>query len=167
MSGAAKSGGDAGEVLVGAIVLAVAAVFLTFAVTRAGAGDAGAAGAALTARFDRVDGVAAGADVRMSGVKVGAVTAVALDPATYRAVVTMNVQAGLKVPDDSVARVASEGLLGGAFISIDPGGSAQMLPQGGEITETQGSIDLLTLFSTAMRGQGGDGAAAEAPAGEP
>lgn len=150
----------AGETLVGAVVLAVAIGFLGFALSRAGT-PAGGSGYPLVAEFDRVDGITAGSDVRLSGVKVGAVSTVAIDPATYRARVELVVNRGIEVPIDSAARVASDGLLGGAHVAIEPGGAEDMLPQGGQFEFTQPSVDLLTLFSSvasgAMSGGGGEG----------
>lgn len=152
--------GNLGETLLGAIVAAVAIGFLTFAISRAGGGDS-ASGYALTARFDRIDGIASGSDVRLSGVKVGAVSGVAVDPETYLAKVDFTVARDVKIPDDSAARVTSDGLLGGAYLALEPGGSVDMLPPGGEVVNTQGSIDLLTLFASFA--QGGGGGSAEEP----
>lgn len=145
---------QAAETILGAIVAAVAIGFLTFAVTRAGAGES-SGGYPLTARFNRVDGVNVGADVRMSGVKVGTVSAVAIDTQTYLAKLTLSVSPTVKLPDDSTARVASDGLLGGAYVALEPGGSAEMLASGGEIMNTTGTVDLLSLLAAAAGSAGG------------
>jgi phospholipid/cholesterol/gamma-HCH transport system substrate-binding protein len=144
---------QAAETVLGAIVAVVAIGFLTFAVTRAGAGEA-SGGYPLTARFNRVDGVNVGADVRLSGVKVGTVSAVAVDPKTYLAKLTLSVSPSVKLPDDSTARVASDGLLGGAYVALDPGGSAEMLASGAEIVNTTGTVDLLSLLAAAAGNAG-------------
>jgi phospholipid/cholesterol/gamma-HCH transport system substrate-binding protein len=144
---------QAAETILGAIVAFVAIGFLAFAVTRAGAGEA-AGGYPLTARFNRVDGVNVGADVRLSGVKVGTVSAVGVDPTTYLAKLTLSVDRTVKLPDDSSARVASDGLLGGAYVALEPGGSAEMLASGGEIANTTGTVDLLSLLAAAASGAG-------------
>ena len=99
----------------------------------------------MTATFDRVDGVNAGADVRMSGIKIGTVTSSVLDPKTYFAVVKMNISTEVKVPDDTSIAVSSDGLLGDKFLALSPGGSDDMLSPGGEILTTQGSVDLMGL----------------------
>ena len=114
-------------------------------------------GYALSARFSRADGVSSGTDVRLSGVKVGSVSSVTLDPQTYFAKVGMNVSSSVKIPDDSTARIATDGLLGGAYISLEPGGSPDMLAANGEIANTQGSVDLLTLLASAVGGAAGGG----------
>ena len=139
------------ETILGAIVALVAVGFLSFAVMRAGNADA-TGGYELWARFQRVDGINVGADVRMSGVKVGAVSKVGIDPQTYYAKVTMSVDPVVKLPDDSSARISSDGLLGGAYVSLEPGGSEAMLKKGGEILNTQGSVDILSVLAAAAGG---------------
>jgi phospholipid/cholesterol/gamma-HCH transport system substrate-binding protein len=139
-----------GETILGAVVAAVAIGFFAFAAAQAG--QTGARdGYDLTARFQRVDGINVGSDVRISGVKVGVVRAVALDPDTYLARLTLALNEGVQVLDDSTARIASDGLLGGAYVAIEPAG-LDALPAGGEIPNTQGSVDLLTLFASIAQG---------------
>ncbi len=140
-----------GETILGAIVAVVAVGFFAFAAAQAGQ-SSGAGGYELTARFQRVDGVSVGTDVRVSGVKVGVVRAVALDPSTYLAQLTLSMDNGVQVLDDSTARIASDGLLGGAYVAIEPAG-LDPLPPGGEIPNTQGAVDLLTLFASFAQGQ--------------
>lgn len=140
-----------GETILGAVVVVIAVGFFAFAAAQAG--QTGAAGGYdLTARFQRVDGINVGSDVRVSGVKVGAVRAVALDPDTYLAKLTLTINNGVHVLDDSTARVATDGLLGGAYIAIEPAGMAPLAP-GAEIPNTRGSVDLLTLFASFAQGQ--------------
>lgn len=142
-----------GETLLGAAVAVVAVGFFAFAAAQAGQ-TGGGDGYDLNARFQRVDGIAVGSDVRVSGVKVGVVRSVALDPATYDAVVTMTIANDVQVLDDSTARIASDGLLGGAYVAIEPAGM-DAIAAGGEIPNTQGSIDLITLFAGFAQGGGG------------
>lgn len=140
-----------GETILGAVVAAVAIGFFVFAAGQAGE-TGGRTGYDLVARFQRVDGVAVGSDVRVSGVKVGVVREVALDPATYMARLTMTIDDGVEVLDQSTARVASDGLLGGAYVAIEPAGF-DPLAEGAEIPNTQGAVDLLTLFASFAQGQ--------------
>ena len=134
------------EVAVGAIVLAVAAVFLGYAVLHSGRGTVTAEGMQLRASFDRIDGLANGADVRIAGVKVGTVTDSRIDPDSFAAVLTFKVDRSLKLPTDTSAEISSEGLLGGKYVSLVPGGSDKLLADGGRITETQGSVSLESLL---------------------
>lgn len=132
------------EILAGALVLAVAAVFLFYAVTHSG--RTLTQGYALTARFDRIDGLAQGADVRVSGVKVGSVVEQRIDPETYLAVVTMRIDPGIRLPADTSAEITSESLLGGRYVALVPGGSERMLADGGTIEATQSAVSLEALL---------------------
>jgi phospholipid/cholesterol/gamma-HCH transport system substrate-binding protein len=138
------------ETLIGAAVIAVAAVFLVFAYTTTGTGTV--SGYEVLAKFSRVDGISVGTDVRLSGIKVGTVSALTLDPRTYAAIAHLSVKNDVKIPDDSAVKITSEGLLGSSYLSIEPGGSEKAVAPGGEIENTQGSIDLIGLLSKAVFG---------------
>ena len=139
-------GRSVAEILAGALVLLVAGGFLAYAVTNSGRGGFSGPGLTLSAKFDRIDGLAPGADVRVAGVKVGSVVDQRIDPQTFLAVLTMRIDANLRMPSDSSAEIASEGLLGGRFVSLVPGGSDRILAEGGEITITQSAISLESLL---------------------
>lgn len=149
-----------GETILGAAVAVVAVGFFAFAAAQAGQNTTGG-GYDLRASFQRIDGVGVGSDVRISGVKVGVVRSVTLDPATYNAVMILSVNNGIEVLDDSTARIATDGLLGGGYVSVEPAGM-DPLPAGGEIPNTQGSVDLLTLFANMAQGSGNSGNSEEA-----
>jgi phospholipid/cholesterol/gamma-HCH transport system substrate-binding protein len=134
------------EVLTGAVVLIVAAVFLAYALTTSGRGGFSGPGLTLRAKFDRIDGLAPGADVRIAGVKVGSVVDQRIDPQAFLAVLTLRIDGALRIPADSSAEIASEGLLGGRFVSLVPGGADRILADGGEITITQSAISLESLL---------------------
>ncbi len=133
------------EVLVGGFVLAAAIAFGTYAVTSTGF-SLGEDGYPLTASFRSLEGVTVGSDVRLAGVKVGTVSDISLNPETYRADMAITMQDAIRVPDDSAIVIASEGLLGGNFVEISPGGSMFYLDPGDEIIDTQGSVSLLSLL---------------------
>ncbi len=157
------------ETLIGAVVIAVAVLFLVFAYSSSGVGPI-SGGYEVMARFDRANGVNVGTDVRLSGIKVGTVDRLALDPKSYNAVLTLALDKSVKLPDDSSVRITSDGLLGNQYLSIEPGASNQMIKPGGQIENTQGSIDLIgllgkTVFSPSTTG-GGGGAAAPTPGGK-
>ena len=133
------------EVLTGAAVVLVAGGFLLYAAQATGYGRPDE-GLTLSASFRSIEGISLGTDVRMAGVKIGSVTDTALDPETFRASTELTVNAAIPVPDDSSAVVSSEGLLGGNYIEIVPGGSLTALADGGEIVDTQGAVSLLQLL---------------------
>ena len=133
------------ETVVGAVVVAVAAGFLWYSAGVSGFGSE-RDGYDLKAEFRSAEGVSVGTDIRMSGVKVGTVTALGLNPETFRAEATLTIADGIPVPDDSTAIVSSEGLLGGNFVEIVPGGSFDSYPDGAQILDTQGSISVVQLL---------------------
>ncbi len=138
------------ETIVGGGVIAVAAAFLAFALTATGKGSVGVRGYSLSAEFDNVEGINVGTDVRLAGIKVGSVTSQSLDPESFQARVGLDIDPAITLSEDTVAKVTSEGLLGGRFIALEPGGSDAKLADGGVISFTQGSVDMWSLISQAM-----------------
>ena len=144
-------GGKTVETLIGAVVIAVAIGFFFFAYGKADVGRVD--GITVTADFSTVGGLKPGADVRLSGIKVGTVTRQSLgQPPFFGAVATLNLREDLALPDDSSASIASEGLLGGNYVQISPGGSSDALQDGGQIEYTQPAVDLMDMISRAMFG---------------
>ena len=145
------------EIVAGAAILAVAVGFALYAVQ--GRGMVGAAESyPLTASFRSVEGVTVGTDVRLAGVKVGTVTALSLNPETYFADAVISMRKDVVVPTDSSILISSEGLLGGTFVEVQPGGALEMLEPGGEIEDTQGAVSLITLLMK-FAGGGSEGTA--------
>jgi phospholipid/cholesterol/gamma-HCH transport system substrate-binding protein len=133
------------EVLTGAGVLAVAIGFAAYA--GFGGSLAPASGSyELKASFRSVQGISVGTDVRMAGVKIGSVLALDLNPQTFFADARFTVKNTVEVPEDSTVLVASEGLLGGNYVEIQPGGSPMNIDAGGEIEDTQGAVGLVELL---------------------
>lgn len=137
-------GGNLVETLIGAIVLAVAAVFFVFVYSKSDFGSV--TGYDIFAKFDSVDGLVTGADVRMSGIKVGTVVDQTLDPQTYLARVEMSIDPAVMLPEDSSAEIVSEGLLGGKYMSLTPGAAEAVIKPGGEIIYTQASVNFEQLL---------------------
>lgn len=133
------------ETLMGAVVLVVAGAFLFFAysTTEVGARD----GYVLSARFDNSTGIGTGSDVRISGVKVGSVTGNILDPDTFDSIVEFTVDTKYKMPADSSVRIATEGILGGTYLSLSPGADEELLSSGDELIYTEGAMDITSLIS--------------------
>lgn len=151
------------EILAGAAVLAVAIGFVVYAGQVTGMGST-AGTYAISASFRAVDGITVGSDVRLAGIKVGTITELALNPQTFFADATIRIRDDVILPADSAILISSEGLLGGNFVEIQPGGALENLAPGDEIEDTQGSVSLVTLL---MKFVGGGGAADDAGAGAP
>lgn len=156
------------EILTGLVVIVIAVVFLVYALSRAD--TSGGGGYLLKAQFASIGGLATGADVKIGGVVVGHVAETHLDPQTYAAIVQMRVDNDIKIPEDTSAAISSDGLLGGNYISLSPGGSATMLAPGAAFQVTQSAInieDLLGKFIFSMGSAKPAGGAAAAAPGAP
>lgn len=103
-------------------------------------------GYTLVAKFDNADGIQVGSDVKISGVRVGEVTEVKIDPKTFTSVVKFSVEKSVKLPSDTSASVYTNGLMGNKYISISPGGDDDILEPGDEIQNTQGSLNIESLI---------------------
>jgi phospholipid/cholesterol/gamma-HCH transport system substrate-binding protein len=136
------------EALIGAAVLAVAGWFAAYGYSRTQGG--GGAGYELVAMFPQVGGINVGSEVKVSGVKVGTVTAQRLNPKSYQAEIRFSVDKAVKLPIDTIAKSTSEGLLGGSYIQLSPGGEMDYLKPGEQIEQTQGSVDLMGLIGQAI-----------------
>jgi phospholipid/cholesterol/gamma-HCH transport system substrate-binding protein len=140
------------ETVVGAVVVVAAAGFALYAGRSSGLQMTDGS-YPLSATFRSVEGIAVGTDVRLAGIKVGTVTDLELDPASYRARATFTVRGDLEIPEDSDVKIASEGLLGGSFVELTPGASEFALAAGDEVLNTQSSISLLNLLMRFGSGQ--------------
>ncbi len=136
------------EALIGAAVLGVGVWFAAYGYIRTQGGGSG--GYTLTAKFPTAGSIAVGSDVKISGVKVGTVVTQGLDPATFQAKIGFTVKNDIKLPIDTLAKIGSEGLLGGAFLQLSPGGDPEMLKAGDEIEQTQGAVDFMDLVGKAI-----------------
>jgi len=138
------------EMAVGAAVLAVAAGL--FAYSSSGIGDRqdgpGLRNGAydLHAVFGQADGIGVGTVVRMAGMPFGKVVDMGLDE-HYRAVVTLRVSGAVPLPVDSAALILTDGLLGGKFIELEPGGALDSLGPGDTLDYTQDSVIIEDLLA--------------------
>jgi phospholipid/cholesterol/gamma-HCH transport system substrate-binding protein len=132
------------ETVLGAVVLVVAAGFLLFFYKTTDIKPT--SGYELTAAFNKIDGLTTGSPVRISGVKVGQVMGFKLDPKNYTAIVTLNIENDIKLPKDTVAVVASAGLLDGKFLTLEAGSDEEMLAPGERIEFTQSTPGLEQLL---------------------
>ncbi|MBC6442506.1 MAG: outer membrane lipid asymmetry maintenance protein MlaD [Rhodobacteraceae bacterium] len=136
---------SAAETVIGGVVIAAAVLFLAYAANTAGVATQ-TDGYKVTASFRSAEGIAPGTDVRIAGVKVGSVIGLDLDKETFRAVTTLRLAEGVDIPDDSMVVISPEGILGGSFVELVPGGSPFNVEPGGEILDTQGSVSLISLL---------------------
>ncbi|MDG2404766.1 MAG: outer membrane lipid asymmetry maintenance protein MlaD [Paracoccaceae bacterium] len=145
------------EAFVGAGVLAAAVAFGVFAAQSTGlVFGVGKSTYVLTASFRSLEGVGIGTDVRLAGIKIGTVSEVALNSENYRAEVDLSLWSMIEIPDDSAVIVASEGLLGGNFVEIVPGGSPFYYSAGDQIEDTQSAVSLTNLLLKFVAGGGSE-----------
>ena len=148
------------ETVIGAVVLIVAAMFLYFTYS---SGYQHADGYQVTAKFNRIDGLALGSEVRLSGIKVGRVIGEKLDPDTYLAIVNLSVDRGIKLPVDTTAKITSDSLLGSYYIALEPGADDKLIPDGGQIVATQDPINIGDLIGRYIFGSAGSAGGAKKP----
>lgn len=123
------------ETIMGVVVIVIAALFLFFAYR---VSDLQVVkGYTVSAHFLKVGGLTIGSDVRINGIKVGTVISQKLNPEDYVAEIKMSLSPDLKLPKDSVAVIASSGLMGNKFIKIEPGQDTEILADGDEISRTK------------------------------
>lgn len=132
------------EFIVGTFVLLCAALFLISSMRTSNTSSQ--TGYSLLAKFDNVDGIKNGSDVKISGIKVGAVDNQFIDEKSYRATIRMNIAKHIKIPTDSSIKIASEGLLGSKYLAISPGSADEILADGNEISYTQSSVNFEELL---------------------
>ena len=135
------------EIIVGTFVLFAALFFFFSSLKKANVSSSN--GYHLTAKFENIDGINNGSDVKISGVKIGTIESQFLDKKDFRATLKINLDNSVKLPLDSSAKVASEGLLGSKYLLISPGSDEENLKDGEEIQFTQSSVnfeDLLGKF---------------------
>ena len=135
------------EILVGLFVfIGLAAV--AFLAIRIGGGRLGSPDTtSITARFTNANGLKKGSTVRISGVTIGDVTNVTLNPEDLAALVTFRVASNLKLDDDTAAAIRSSGIIGEKFISLKPGSSGVAIKAGAVLVDTESAVDLEDLIS--------------------
>ena len=146
------------EIAAGLLVVAAALGFVIFAGKGAGMGSGGDT-YDLRASFRSIEGVSLGSVVKLAGVKVGTLTQVSLNPQTYMADAVLSLQKSVELPSDSAVLISSEGLLGGNFIELQPGGMPDVLAPGDEIEDTQGAVSLVSLLMKFVGSKPADSAA--------
>ena len=131
------------------VLLGFAALFfLTTQLPGSGLKLNGGDGYQVTAKFDNIGDLKTGSPVTMAGVRIGEVEAIGFDPQDYRAVVTLRIDSGYsQIPEDSFASIQTQGLLGGKYVGISPGGMETYLTDGSRIEQTQSAVVLENLIN--------------------
>lgn len=132
------------ETVLGAVVIGVAGFFLSFSIETADIANTD--GYEITADFSSVGGLKPGDTVQISGVKVGTVASVELLPDTYLARVHLDIRSQYKLPTDTAALISSESLLGGLYMSLEPGADEETIEPNGSIQYTQAPQNLEQLL---------------------
>jgi len=140
------------ETLLAAAVLMVAGLFLYFICTT---GYQNVQGYDVTAKFNSVAGLTLGSDVRISGIKVGSVVGAELDPDTYLASLTLRIESSIKLPIDTVAKIASDSLLESNYVSLEPGTDHKIILPNGQIQATRDPVNVLDLVGRYIFGSVG------------
>ncbi|MEJ2609825.1 MAG: outer membrane lipid asymmetry maintenance protein MlaD [Candidatus Thiodiazotropha sp.] len=150
------------EITVGFFMAAglVAFFFLAMQVSNL-ASLSGSKGYTVTAQFDNIGGLKVRSPVTMAGVRIGRVSAIRYDQDNFEAMVTLSIDSEFnKIPDDTIAKIYTSGLLGEQYISLDPGGSLESLEQGSELMMTQSALVLEEIIGQFLFSKAEEGAAA-------
>lgn len=106
----------------------------------------------LYATFENAGGIKSGATVEIAGVEVGRVRSVDIDK-DYRALISLSIEKDIKIQEDAIASIRTKGLIGEKYIEISPGGSENILPNGGTIKETEPAIDVEKIIGKFVFGK--------------
>lgn len=132
------------EVIIGTFVLACAIYFFFFSFEKSNISTKNTY--QIFAKFDNIDGINSGSDIKIAGVKIGTVDSQNIDPQTYRAITKLNINHDIKLPVDSSAKIVSSGLLGEKYLSIEVGADENMIKDGGQIQFTQSGVNFEELL---------------------
>lgn len=141
------------ETLIGFAVLVTAGLFFMFAYKSGNVAKV-QNGYAVKARFQNAEGIVAGSDVMLAGIKIGFVENMMLDKETFYAVTTLRLDSNIEIPKDSTAAIVTSGFLGGKLIAITPGEAEENLKNNDQIKYTQSSINIESLIGKFMYSSG-------------
>ncbi|MDA0656252.1 MAG: MlaD family protein [Proteobacteria bacterium] len=148
LSGATVFSRKSVETILGSIVLAVLCVLIYFAFSATDLNPH--EGYKVTAKFNAVDGLVVGGDVRIGGVKIGTVVSQKVDPKDFKAVVMMTIRPDVRLSKDTHVRIGNDGLLGGKYVKLEPGGGKQIIGDGAELIKTKDVISLGELLERVL-----------------
>jgi|SRR5215469_11450411 len=143
------------EIVTGFFIILGFAALYVIATSATNIKSYGEAGYAVTASFTNIGGLKTRAPVTLAGVEVGRVTKIALDPKTFNAVVTIQMNGHFnQIPDDSTASILTSGLLGEQYVGLSPGGSDSYLKSGSVVQYTQSALVLENLIGQFLSNAG-------------
>ena len=149
---------DNREIWIGLFVIAALAVLVSFKNARSAiVSDTSGGAMVVTAKFNKVDGLSEGSQVRMGGIRIGEVSAMVLD-AKFRAVVQLRIDVEIGLPKDTSAAIQTDGLFGSKFVVLEPGAEDEIMKKSDEIQYTQDALvvsDLLDLIISEGRSASG------------
>lgn len=135
------------EIVVGCIVIIIAITFVLFTISSTGIKKKGWY---INAEFGNIGGLKVGDDVLIAGIKVGEVLSNKLDSQTFIAIVKLNLEKNISIPDDSIAKISSASLLGGQYVEIIPGASNIMFNEEQTIYNTRDPVSISELLGQAV-----------------
>ena len=135
------------EIVVGCIVIIIAITFVFFTISSTGIKKKGWY---INAEFGNIGGLKVGDDVVIAGIKVGEVLSNKLDSQTFIAIVKLNLEKNISIPDDSIAKISSASLLGGQYVEIIPGASNIMFNEEQTIYNTRDPVSISDLLGQAV-----------------
>lgn len=135
------------ETVVGIFMLAGLACLIYMAINLGNVHLMGKGTYTLYARFQKVTGLHTGNAVDMLGLKIGKTVGFKMDQEKQVVMVEMKIDQGMKIYDDAIASIKTQGLIGDKYVDIDPGGAGKLLKPGDTITETVPPVDLYDLIS--------------------
>ncbi len=116
----------------------------------------------VTARFDNIGGLKVRSPVSMAGVRIGRVVAISYDQKSFEALVTLQIESAYdQIPEDTIAKIYTSGLLGEQYIGLDPGGSLESLQQGSELMITQSALVLEEIIGQFLFSKAEENASAQ------
>ncbi|MBU0455172.1 MAG: outer membrane lipid asymmetry maintenance protein MlaD [Pseudomonadota bacterium] len=140
------------ELMVGLFMIAGFLAFAVLAIKVSGLTDFhNGATFVVEANFTNIGDLKERAPVTIAGVNIGRVRSIHLDPKTYKAVVTLEInKSNDNIPVDSTANIFTAGLLGANYISINPGFDDQFLKNGDVIENTNQALILQNIIGQIM-----------------
>ena len=135
------------EAIIGVIVLLLCGLFFSHIFQKGKITRYEHYGYILYAKFNNIEGISVGSEVKIAGIRVGTVEDIQLDKETFQAIIKIDIKKELKIPTDSIISVSSSGILGGKFIDLKIGIEENILKNGEYFVNTRSAVNLEDLIS--------------------